>query len=113
MLSDAQVELASRVFRCSTTMPTPGSTDPFIPIEKHRAYATWKSLLGDPPCILFLLPQNFAKRGMKVDDASKEERLQAQKEAQQKMEVKKTADKEKRLKELAAEKEAAMLKATK
>merc|ERR1719352_724881 len=47
---------------------------------------------------------------MKVDDDVKEERQKAQKEAQKKMEAKKADDKANRLKELAAEKEAAMLK---
>merc|ERR1719472_220442 len=47
---------------------------------------------------------------MKQDDASKEERLKAQKEAQQRVEEKKKGDKEQRLKELAAEKQNAMLK---
>merc|ERR1719504_455307 len=47
---------------------------------------------------------------MKVDDENKEERLKAQKEAQKRIEEKKAADKANRLKELAAEKEAAMLK---
>merc|ERR1719247_3018974 len=50
---------------------------------------------------------------MKCDDAEKEERLQAQKEAQKRMEDKKAADKENRIKELAAAKEAAMLKSAK
>merc|ERR1711865_1342031 len=59
----------------------------------------------------FIRNQNYAKRGMKVDDASKDERLKIQKEAQKKMEVKRAGDKEKRLKELAAEKQGAMLKA--
>merc|ERR1719197_466265 len=58
----------------------------------------------------FVRNQAYAKRGMKVDDDVKEERQKAQKEAQKKMEAKKAADKENRLKELAAEKEAAMLK---
>ena len=47
---------------------------------------------------------------MKQDDASKEARLKAQKEAQQRVEEKKKGDKEQRLKELAAEKQNAMLK---
>merc|ERR1719352_1143011 len=47
---------------------------------------------------------------MKVDDDVKEERQKAQKEAQKRLEEKKAADKENRLKELAAEKEAAFLK---
>merc|ERR1719231_383029 len=50
---------------------------------------------------------------MKVSDEDREERLKAQKEAQKKIEEKKVADKAKRLKELEAEKEAAMLKAAK
>merc|ERR1711948_201781 len=48
----------------------------------------------------FVRNQAFAKRGMKFTDEEKEERLKAQKEAQQKLEEKKSADKEKRLKEL-------------
>merc|ERR1719183_3314245 len=47
---------------------------------------------------------------MKVDDENKEERLKAQKEAQKRIEEKKAADKAHRLKELAAEKQNAMLK---
>merc|ERR1719231_1996468 len=49
---------------------------------------------------------------MKVSDEDREERMKAQKEAQKRVEEKKAADKENRLKELAAEKEKAMLKAT-
>merc|ERR1719473_2064661 len=50
---------------------------------------------------------------MKVSDEDKEERMKAQQEAQKRMEEKKVQDKENRLKELAAEKESAMLKAAK
>merc|ERR1719181_1639798 len=42
---------------------------------------------------------------MKCSEEEKQERLKAQKEAQQRMEEKKQQDKEKRLKELAGEKE--------
>merc|ERR1712190_54675 len=55
----------------------------------------------------FVRNQAFAKRGMKFTDEEKEERLKAQKEAQKKLEEKKTTDKEKRLKELEDEKQAA------
>merc|ERR1719446_1014940 len=48
---------------------------------------------------------------MKVSDEDKDERMKAQKEAQKRVEEKKSADKANRLKELAAEKEQAMLKA--
>merc|ERR1711953_1549142 len=48
----------------------------------------------------FVRNQAFAKRGMKCDDETKEERLKAQKEAQKKMEAKLQAAKEQRLKEL-------------
>merc|ERR1719506_1328264 len=58
----------------------------------------------------FVRNQLYAKRGMKVDDDNKEERLKAQKEAQKRIEEKKAADKATRLKELAAEKQNAMLK---
>merc|ERR1719305_802771 len=58
----------------------------------------------------FVRNQLYAKRGMKVDDENKEERLKAQKEAQKRIEEKKAADKANRLKELAAEKQNAMLK---
>merc|ERR1711924_386909 len=61
----------------------------------------------------FVRNQAFAKRGMKCTAEEKEERLKAQKEAQKRMEEKKQQDKEKRLKELADEKEKAMLKAAK
>merc|ERR1719359_316156 len=50
---------------------------------------------------------------MKVDEATKEERMKAQQDAQKRAEEKKVADKAKRLKELAEEKEKAMLKAAK
>merc|ERR1719146_399012 len=50
---------------------------------------------------------------MKTDDGAKEERLAAQKEAQQRLEEKKEAAKQARLKELKDAKEAAMLKAAK
>mmetsp|Transcript_24589 Transcript_24589/g.77276 ORF Transcript_24589/g.77276 Transcript_24589/m.77276 type:complete len:103 (+) Transcript_24589:104-412(+) len=53
----------------------------------------------------------FAKKGMKCTEEEKEQRLQHQKEAQKRMEEKKTAAKEKRLKELEEEKEKEMLKA--
>merc|ERR1712039_383126 len=61
----------------------------------------------------FVRNQAFAKRGMKCDDEEKDQRLKAQKEAQKKLEEKKAAEKDKRLKELQAEKEAALLKAAK
>merc|ERR1711879_707277 len=61
----------------------------------------------------FVRNQAFAKRGMKCDEAEKQERLAAQKEAQKRMEEKKALEKEKRLQELAAEKEAAMLRSAK
>merc|ERR1719253_1393733 len=48
---------------------------------------------------------------MKVDDEGKEERLKTQQEAQKRVEEKKKGDKEIRLKELAAQKQADMLKA--
>merc|ERR1719218_251436 len=48
---------------------------------------------------------------MAVDEETKQERLKAQKEAQERIEAKRAADKENRLKELQAAKEAAMLKA--
>merc|ERR1719146_401766 len=48
---------------------------------------------------------------MKVSDEDREERQKAQQEAQARVEEKKAADKEQRLKDLAAEKEKAMLKA--
>merc|ERR1711865_168362 len=58
----------------------------------------------------FVRNQLYAKRGMKVDEEGREERLKAQKEAQQKVEDKKKGEKEARLKELQKEKEQAMLK---
>merc|ERR1719502_1185711 len=61
----------------------------------------------------FVRNQAFAKRGMKCTPEEKEERLQAQKEAQKRMEDKKSQERENRLKELADEKEKAMLKAAK
>merc|ERR1712050_36302 len=61
----------------------------------------------------FVRNQAYARRGMKCSEEEKQERLKAQKEAQQRMEEKKQQDKEKRLKELADEKEKAMLKAAK
>merc|ERR1719190_350899 len=48
---------------------------------------------------------------MKCSDEDREERLKAQKEAQEKMERRRSIEKANRLKELEAEKEAAMLKA--
>merc|ERR1719422_1379543 len=50
---------------------------------------------------------------MKCSPDEREERLQAQKEAQKKMEEKKAVERENRIKELADEKEKAMLKAAK
>merc|ERR1719407_242204 len=50
---------------------------------------------------------------MKVGDEDKEERRKAQKEAQKRFEEKRKADKEAKLKELADEKEKAMMKAAK
>merc|ERR1719327_2196886 len=50
---------------------------------------------------------------MKCTAEEKEERLKAQKEAQKRMEEKKALEKENRLKELADEKEKAMLKQAK
>merc|ERR1719440_1300250 len=48
---------------------------------------------------------------MAVDEETKNERMKAQKEAQKRVEEKKAADRDNRLKELADQKEAAMLKA--
>mmetsp|Transcript_66213 Transcript_66213/g.132874 ORF Transcript_66213/g.132874 Transcript_66213/m.132874 type:complete len:103 (+) Transcript_66213:71-379(+) len=59
----------------------------------------------------FVRNQAFAKRGMKCTAEEKEERLQAQKEAQKKLEEKKARMKEQRIKELHEEKEKAELKA--
>merc|ERR1719436_1293668 len=50
---------------------------------------------------------------MKCTPEEKEERLKAQKEAQKRIEDKKSQERENRLKELADEKERAMLKAAK
>merc|ERR1712066_844141 len=50
----------------------------------------------------FVRNQAFAKRGMKCDDDEKQKRLDAQKEAQKKMEAKLQQAKEERLKELQA-----------
>mmetsp|Transcript_39446 Transcript_39446/g.104278 ORF Transcript_39446/g.104278 Transcript_39446/m.104278 type:complete len:103 (-) Transcript_39446:40-348(-) len=61
----------------------------------------------------FVRNQAFAKRGMKCTDEEKEQRLAAQKEAQKKMEEKKTKERADRLKELAAAKEAEALKKAK
>merc|ERR1712194_776254 len=61
----------------------------------------------------FVRNQAFAKRGMKCTAEEKEERLKAQKEAQKKIEEKKSAGRDQRLKELQEEKDAAMLKASK
>mmetsp|Transcript_1960 Transcript_1960/g.2255 ORF Transcript_1960/g.2255 Transcript_1960/m.2255 type:complete len:108 (-) Transcript_1960:83-406(-) len=59
----------------------------------------------------FVRNQAFAKRGMKCTPEEKEERLQAQKEAQKKLEEKKAASKDQRRAELIAERDAAKLKA--
>merc|ERR1740123_383209 len=59
----------------------------------------------------FVRNQIYAKRGMKVSAEVREERLQQQKEAQKRIEEKRAADHQKRLKELEQEKQAAMLKA--
>merc|ERR1712232_422649 len=61
----------------------------------------------------FVRNQAYAKRGMKCTDEEREERLKAQKEAQKRMEEKKVIEKENRLRELAEEKERAILKAAK
>jgi len=59
----------------------------------------------------FVRNQAYAKRGMKFSDEEKAARQEAQKEAQKKAEEKKVADKEKRLKELEQEKQAAIIQA--
>merc|ERR1719359_484123 len=56
----------------------------------------------------FIRNQAFAKKGMKCDEA--EERRKMQKEAQKRLEEKMALEKEKRLKEIEEEKQAAMLK---
>ena len=58
----------------------------------------------------FVRNQAFAKRGMKCTDDEKAQRLAAQKEAQKKMEEKKSKERADRLKELAEAKEAEALK---
>merc|ERR1719161_1018266 len=58
----------------------------------------------------FIRNQAFAKKGMKCTPEEKEARLAQQMEAQKRMEEKKKAEKDARLKELEAEKEKAMLK---
>ena len=59
----------------------------------------------------FVRNQLYAKRGMKVDDATREERLKTQQEAQAKLEEKKKQEKATRLAELEKAKQDAMLKA--
>mmetsp|Transcript_66210 Transcript_66210/g.132867 ORF Transcript_66210/g.132867 Transcript_66210/m.132867 type:complete len:103 (+) Transcript_66210:71-379(+) len=61
----------------------------------------------------FVRNQAFAKRGMKCTAEEKEERLQAQKEAQKKLEEKKAKQKDQRIKELQEEKEKAEMAAAK
>merc|ERR1712224_803096 len=61
----------------------------------------------------FVRNQKFAKKGEKCDASEKEQCIQQQKEAQKKFEEKKAAMNAQRLKDLAAEKEAAALKAAK
>mmetsp|Transcript_148201 Transcript_148201/g.412746 ORF Transcript_148201/g.412746 Transcript_148201/m.412746 type:complete len:99 (-) Transcript_148201:62-358(-) len=58
----------------------------------------------------FVRNQAFAKRGMKCTPEEKEERLQAQREAQKKLEEAKAAEKEQRLQELKEEREKAAAK---
>mmetsp|Transcript_25881 Transcript_25881/g.82210 ORF Transcript_25881/g.82210 Transcript_25881/m.82210 type:complete len:103 (-) Transcript_25881:67-375(-) len=61
----------------------------------------------------FVRNQAFAKRGMKCTPEEREERLQAQKEAQKKLEEKKAKMREQRLKELQEEREREMTKGAK
>uniref|UniRef100_A0A7S0ZUY0 60S ribosomal protein L29 n=1 Tax=Noctiluca scintillans TaxID=2966 RepID=A0A7S0ZUY0_NOCSC len=59
----------------------------------------------------FVRNQAYAKRGGEGSKEEKEERLRVQKEAQKKLEEKKTVEKAQRLKELQDEKEKEALKA--